>query len=197
MILARLKESTRSQHEALESVVDVMTKTFSIADYKDLLTRFYRFYSAVEPKLPVEGLRAAGFDPEPRRKTPLLERDLEDLGILAGVKGLGAWLGAPRTENVAEAFGSIYVMEGATLGGQIITRHLKEHLGLTPEQGGAFFNSYGPNVGRMWKEFGAAVTAYSEKHPEDDETIVNSARETFDSFRNCFEQPAIAGAALV
>ncbi len=76
MILAKLKEATRDQHEALENVVDVMNKTFSIDDYKELITKFYRFYSAIEPKLPAAELNAAGFDIEPRRKTPLLERDL-------------------------------------------------------------------------------------------------------------------------
>jgi heme oxygenase len=64
---------------------------------------------------------------------------------------------------------------------------LKEHLGLTPENGGAFFNSYGKEVGPMWKAFGAAVTAFSEGSPESDDAIVESAKKTFDSFRQCFE----------
>jgi heme oxygenase (biliverdin-IX-beta and delta-forming) len=186
MILARLKESTRDQHEALEGVVDVMNQTFSIADYRELLSKFYRFYSAIEPCLPVAGLKGNGFDIEPRRKTPLLERDLTELGVLADVRALPAWSDVPDTESVPAAFGAIYVMEGATLGGQVISRHLKEQLGLTPENGGAFFNSYGREVGPMWKAFGAAVTAFADKHPETSDTIVDSARQTFDCFRRCF-----------
>lgn len=187
MILAKLKESTRDQHEALESVVDVMNRTFSLDDYKGLLTKFYRFYSSLEPNLPTGELLEAGFDTSPRKKVPLLERDLNALGVLDKVKHLPAGSGAPAVGSVPEAWGSIYVMEGATLGGQVITRHLKEHLGVTPEKGGAFFNSYGKEVGPMWKAFGAAVTAYSEKNPEADEAIVESAKRTFDSFRECFE----------
>ncbi len=192
MILAKLKESTRDQHEALESVVDVMSMAFSVGDYRELLGKFYRFYSAMEPRLPVEGLREAGFEIEGRRKMPLLERDLEALGALDSLRGLPMWDGVPDTKSVAAAFGSVYVMEGATLGGQVITRHLREHLGITPENGGAFFNSYGKETGPMWKAFGAVITAYSEKHPEEDETIVHAARETFDSFRLCFQQPLAA-----
>jgi heme oxygenase len=94
----------------------------------------------------------------------------------------------PTLDTAAKAFGSIYVMEGATLGGQIITRHVKEHLDLTPENGGAFFNSYGPMVGPMWKGFGTAITAFAEKADADDE-IVDSAKETFDAFRESFVQP--------
>lgn len=194
MIMEKLKQSTREQHEALESVVDVMSKTFTLDDYKSLLTKFYRFYSAVEPKLPVDGLLQAGFDIAPRRKTPLLERDLAALGILDQVRAVPAWQGVPAIDGVAAAFGGIYVIEGATLGGQLIKRQLKESLDVTEENGGAFFNSYGADVGRMWKEFRDVMTAYSEKNPDDDEAVVNSARETFDSFRRCFEQPVVAGA---
>lgn len=195
MIMAKLKESTRSQHEALESVVDVMNRTLSLDDYRELLIKFYRFYQAVEPRLPTEELLKAGFDTAPRLKSSLLKRDLEHLGVK--LSPAAAWTHVPQTRNAAEAFGAIYVMEGATLGGQVIMRHLKQHLGLTPEQGGAFFNSYGREVGPMWKAFGAAVTEYSEKHPETDDVIVRSAGDTFDSFRKCFEQPLHAEAATL
>ena len=196
MILVKLKESTRSRHDALESVVDVMNRMFTLDDYGELLGKFYRFYSVVEPKLPVDGLREAGFDAETRRKTPLLERDLGNLGTLDSIKSCVPWTNTPKTDSVAEAFGSVYVMEGATLGGQVISRHLKQHLGITPDNGGAFFNSYGPDVGKMWKEFGAIVTAWSERHPEEDEAIVNSAMATFDCFRSCFEEPLAARSVL-
>jgi heme oxygenase len=165
-----------------------MNRTFTLDDYKGLLAKFHCFYSAIEPTLPVEDLKANGFDVEPRRKTPLLERDLSTLGINSnGSK----WDRIPNLDTTAKAFGSIYVMEGATLGGQVITRQLKEHLGLTPESGGAFFYSYGPNVGPMWKEFGSIITAFAEKE-NDDDAIVDSAKATFDSFRLCFADEAAA-----
>jgi heme oxygenase len=188
MILQKLKEETRAQHEGLETVVDVMNKMFTLEDYKTLLGKFYRFYAAVEPKLPIGELKEAGFDYEPRLKLPSLEADLKYLGVLEEVKATGDFEQCPDTSSVSKAFGSMYVIEGSTLGGQVITRHLKEHLDLTPEAGGAFFNSYGPMVGPMWKEFGAAITAYSEANSGEDETIVQSARDTFDSFNAAFTE---------
>ncbi|MGQ0540752.1 MAG: biliverdin-producing heme oxygenase [Blastocatellia bacterium] len=187
MILAKLKEATREQHEALENVVDVMNRTFSLEDYKQLIAKFYRFYSAIEPTLPAEELRQAGFDVEARRKTPLLEQDLQHLGEMEYSEQNLPFTSIPILNTAAKAFGSIYVMEGATLGGQVIMRQLEAHLGITPENGGAFFNSYGANVGPMWKEFGATITAFADG-VEEDETIVNSAKETFDSFRRCFSE---------
>lgn len=189
MILAKLKEATRAQHENLENTVNVMDNLFSPDDYKVLLTKFYRFYAAIEPKVAENDLQSAGFDFAERRKLPLLEKDLKSLGIFENVRSsVSLWADLPALDSTAAAFGSIYVMEGATLGGQVIMRHLKQHLDISPENGGAFFNSYGTNVGPMWKSFGASVTAFAEKN-QDDETIVNAARETFDSFAKCFAAP--------
>ncbi len=188
MILKKLKEATKEQHEALESVVDVMNRMFTKEDYGNLLTKFYRFYTAMEAELPAAELKAEGFDIEERRKLPLLERDLTSLGLLeearsaANVKPV-----IPTLDTAAKAFGAVYVMEGATLGGQVITRHLRDHLGISVEEGGAFFNSYGHMVGPMWKAFGEAVTDFAEKN-NDDDAIVETAKQTFDCFRKSFEE---------
>lgn len=187
MILAKLKETTRPQHEGLENTVDVMNRMFSIEDYKTLLLKFYRFYSTVEPALAKFDLSASGYDLEARRKLPRLEKDLENLGILDRARQTAPWKGSPQLDTIGKAFGSLYVFEGATLGGQIITRHLKEQLGLNPENGGAFFRSYGERTGEMWKEFGRIITEFAEKY-QNDEEIINGAVETFDGFAECFRQ---------
>jgi Heme oxygenase len=184
MILAKLKAETKDQHEALESVVDVMDSTFTLDDYRRLITKFYLFYSAIEPSLPAEQLKENGFDIEPRRKVPSLENDLRSLGVDPQVSVTAE---IPVFDNVAKAYGAVYVLEGATLGGQIISRHLSSALGITSETGASFFSSYGPNVGPMWKEFGAAITAYAEANGSEDD-IVAGARETFDAFRRFFER---------
>ena len=75
----------------------------------------------------------------------------------------------------------MYVLEGSTLGGAIIARHVERELGLQVDTGCAFFRSYGRNVGRMWKEFGARLLAVSG--PETDEIIIASANRTFEGLR--------------
>jgi heme oxygenase len=45
------------------------------------------------------------------------------------------------------------VLEGATLGGQIIAKVLQERLGLTNQYGARYFNGYGPNTMKMWVAF--------------------------------------------
>lgn len=184
MILQKLKTETKIQHEELERVVNIMDQMFNMDDYRSLLGRFYRYYRSFEKKLPVARLKAVGFDYEPRHKLPALASDLENLGVADHSNIYHAFDAVPDISTESKAFGSLYVVEGSTLGGQVITRHLKQHLDITSENGGAFFNSYGPNVGPMWKQFGESVTKFSEDRDSDDE-IIQSARDTFESFRIC------------
>ncbi|MBK8303424.1 MAG: biliverdin-producing heme oxygenase [Chloracidobacterium sp.] len=71
MILGKLKEATREQHENLENVVGVMDKLFKREEYERLLTKFYKFYSSIEPRVGQNDMQAEGFDFEagvrPRR----------------------------------------------------------------------------------------------------------------------------------
>ena len=83
-----------------------------------------------------------------------------------------------RLDSIQRVLGCLYVIEGATLGGQVITRHLEKNLGITPESGGAFFAGYGAETGARWKEFCALLTAAAERVSGEDE-IVASANDTF------------------
>lgn len=186
--MQKLKEATREQHENLEKTVNVMYQMFSIEDYKVLLCKFYRFYSAVETKLAELDLKKYGYDLSERLKTPKLEQDLASFGILEEAKKLTIYKGLPSLNSLEEAFGALYVIEGATLGGQIINRHLKKVLNISIENGGSFFSGYGEKTGEMWKEFIQITTQFSESKNAD-EAIINSAKETFDSFRDCFLEP--------
>ena len=84
----------------------------------------------------------------------------------------------PRLETIPEALGCLYVLEGATLGGKIITEHLKKVLPLDESRGCSFFNSYGDDVGRMWSSFLGILRRHCEKHGDAD-VVVQSACQTF------------------
>jgi len=176
MILQRLKAETRQQHEEVEAAVDVMNQMFNLEDYRRLITRFWSFYAAYEPNLPVESLRAAGFDYQKREKLSSLEADAKVLGIDPIAYGLEP----PDLSTVAKAFGSLYVIEGSTLGGQVISRHLEQHLGLNGLNGGRFYAGYGHETGPMWRAFGESITQFADGKELDDE-IIGSAKATFAS----------------
>jgi heme oxygenase len=183
MILQKLKESTRQQHEDVEEAVDVMGNMFNLDDYKRLISKFWAFYAAYEPVLPYAELKEAGFDYDERRKLRWLEADAKvlELGEVEEFDGI------PDVSSLPKAFGSLYVIEGSTLGGAVISRHLNQHLGLTPENGGSFYASYGQQVGPMWKQFGEAVTAFAGDGANDEE-IIQSAIDTFRCIQACMRR---------
>lgn len=83
-----------------------------------------------------------------RSRRPFLARDLLALDLAPPVRPVQL---APVTSE-AGAWGSLYVIEGSALGGQVITRALATH-GLRPEAGAAYFHGWGASTGAMWREF--------------------------------------------
>ena len=54
--------------------------------------------------------------------------------------------------STAQALGAFYVVEGSMLGGQTISRELRNRFSLTPENGASFFASSGIDVKARWTE---------------------------------------------
>lgn len=182
MILERLREYTAAQHSAMERKWPVLQPQFSLAAYRGLLRRLYGFYEPLERQLVHRRWEPAAFDYAVRLKTPWLAEDLAALGDDAqALQALPRCGTLPPVQGWAEVLGSLYVIEGATLGGQIISRHLAARFGLQPHTGAAFFHSYGPATGPRWQEFGAFLVQASAGTGADGTEILTSARRTFQS----------------
>ena len=180
-ILARLKARTAHQHQQTEDGVDVMSDDFSREDYRRLLVRFYAFYKSYEAKMR-DALREnpIDLDYEERLNTLKLEADLVNLGMTENeISEVKAFDVLPALDSKEEIFGSLYVIEGSTLGGQYISRHLKEKFGLDETNGVAFFSGYGKDTGKMWNAFRESITAFAETTSEH-EAIIKSANATFE-----------------
>lgn len=180
MILQRLKHDTRELHAQIEQRVDLPVRLRSWEGYREVLAQFYGYYAPVEAALKgVTGLDRVIGDLSVRWKAGQLVADLQVLGVApSAIASLPHCVDFPHPSGLDHAFGCLYVLEGATLGGQIITRQITGDLGVTPTQGAAFFAGYGPATGPMWRSFGAAVMAYATT-PEREATIVAAAQATF------------------
>ena len=143
-----------------------------------MLEQFHGFFWPVEARLrAVEGWGEHGVDIAARCRAALLEADLRTLGVET-TESLPACWELPDLADLASGFGCLYVLEGSTLGGQYISRHIRTTLGVTPETGGRFFHGYGERTGAMWRQFGEAVTAYAVE-PETKDRVVAAAVATF------------------
>ena len=175
-LLERLKIETRPAHDRIEAAIDLDRRIASRDTYRDLLIRFHGFHTAWENDAADVAHDRAFF--RTRCKTQLLARDLATLGLdpdeIEALPQCRPLMPLPAPEAV---LGSMYVVEGSTLGGTIIAREVERKLGLTVESGCAYFRSYGRETAAMWKSFGAVLLEASS--PKSDDIIVASAQTTF------------------
>jgi heme oxygenase (biliverdin-IX-beta and delta-forming) len=186
-IMLRLKEETALYHAQLEAnprSQAMLSAAVTRDTYRSLLCDFYGFYRPLETQLEQVDWASLEFNYAARHKLPAMEADLRFLGLNAvDLLNIPECSDSPAITTLGQAVGTLYVLEGATLGGQIISRHLKAKLGLDAEHGASFFCSYGENVSLMWREYMSLATRYAESAHAEDEMIV-AAIATFASFHD-------------
>lgn len=181
-VLARLKTDTRAEHEAIEQTLALMGSKLTTRTYRRRLEQFYGFYRPLEDGLAaIGGWSARDIDLSARGKVHLLT---DDLAALEGPDPslLPICSRLPRLLDAVDGFGCLYVLEGATLGGQILSRHLRDTLGITPDTGGRFFHGYGERTADQWRSFRRALGAFVDAHAAEDQ-MVSAAADTFRTLR--------------
>jgi heme oxygenase len=183
-LFERLKAGTQQDHREIEALIDPMSNFASLDAYKAHLIKTWGIYQPLEAGLAALDWTAVGIDLVAREKTPLLDEDMRFLGI-SHVQPDDNKPTLDRA-NLDFALGCLYVLEGATLGGQVISTYLAK-LGIGPENGGRFFNGYGKRTGEMWKSFQATATDYCVTEAQMAEAV-SGAKSTFRIFRDAMSQ---------
>lgn len=144
--LPALRAATRAHHDRLDRLLD-LRRLGDRRRYGRVLQGMDGFLADWEAHV-ATALPAAWHGWLHRRsRRHFLRQDLRALGI-ASTAPHGPM---PGLGSAAAAWGSVYVIEGSALGGQVITRTLAD-AGLTPERGAAYFHGWGADTGRMWHD---------------------------------------------
>ena len=191
-----LRQATRPQHEKLHEVVSLDEMTQDRNSYAEMLQRYL---AAVQPseaearsylaKLPSE----IGLDWNKRlQKSHWLTADLSELGgrVSADSSSCGGdqvviasdgpeELGDP--ELLGRFLGTVYVMEGMTLGADRMVGVIAERLSVSSDSGARFFSGYGRENATMWKQF----RAWGAEQDVDVDLAAETAREIFGRFERC------------
>lgn len=180
-ILERLREETAAQHEQIEQnpyAKAAFDQTLTIDQYRSYLAKFYGFIKPAEKKFMAEDdVNDMGLDMSIRMKSKHLEEDLMHLDMTQDeINQLPLCSRLPELGTPAQIWGYLYVMEGSTLGGQIITKQLMKFLPVSPESGIRYFHAYGQETKPRWTEFREALLSSGLK---DSDEIIDSAKETF------------------
>jgi heme oxygenase len=174
-LAARLRAETSDVHQQLEDSLDLLGGTLDRCRLITLLERFYGFHALLEPGLErhIDSTLLSG-----RPKLHLIEKDLVALGVTHDtIERLPLCdTAAELAADACSAMGALYVMEGSTLGGKIITRALRQTQAW-PAAGLHYFDPYASRMGIMWNEYRAHLATMSS--PGGDTRIIAGARSTF------------------
>jgi heme oxygenase (biliverdin-IX-beta and delta-forming) len=176
-VLRMLRRGTATEHEDVERMLGLLDPALDRSRLIEVLTRLHGFWLAAETGIdewsrhcPAD---AAAVTWPRRRRADLFAADLLALGA-------GPATTVPGLTDVGgtdAALGRMYVLEGSTLGGTFIDRHLS---GL-PQLAGVrlrSFSPYGGETGAMWRAF-RRTTRDRVAAGGDADTMVASARDTF------------------
>lgn len=157
MLHQTLKQETQQQHNQLEQLMfvgQIMDGTLTFNEYKKILTTNYLTHAHIEEALYTKlspHLREK-LNIEDRIKLPALLQDLEEAKItIPQTEPDTSFL---DTQTDAAILGSMYVMEGATLGGNVIVKRLKTNPNLAPYNlNFYYYQVYGDKLVENWKLF--------------------------------------------
>jgi heme oxygenase len=180
-LMVRVKGETREQHQQLESILPIARENFTLAEYQFVLEKFFGIYTPFEASISEFAALPETLQWERRKKTPTLENDLADLGMAQESIMALPMARVASMSNLPEILGTMYVLEGATLGGQFISRAVGQRFGFDQRKGCRFFSSYGSEVGSMWRCFGEVVRQQMN-NSDDADRFVAYATLTFSAF---------------
>ena len=153
-----LRESTRPSHRAIDHhplLAPLVQPTLSLAHYQHVLTVMNWLHLPLRDRLTqamAEFMPCNAFLPSDR--PGWLANDLEWFGmpITSAPERIAACL-TLRFTSPHSLVGALYVLEGSTLGGQVITRQLAQSIQVYPGEGASFFHGHGSGTYVRWNAF--------------------------------------------
>ena len=179
-LLERLRSHTRAAHTRLENLPvsrSIMDPALDVLQYARYLKLMYAVHADAEQH--IYPLLAPLFpDMEQRMKTHKIARDLvfleqempEDTQLPLSLQGV-----AP---SGAFALGMMYVVEGSSLGGRVILKHITKVLPLTETRGASYFSGYGTATAAMWNAFLKTLETFPNG-AGDEADIIAGAEQAF------------------
>jgi heme oxygenase len=189
LVLQELREVTGDKHRALERRLPFNLPVLDRVLYRRLIEAYYGFYAGLEQQLDELGALDADNGAD-RHKIPALTRDLRALGLSSSmIAGLARCQELPPINNRSQLLGVMYVIEGATLGGQVLRRIVSEKLSIDADNGGAFLDVYDGATGPLWKAFLGMLSQVVD--PVERALVTHSALATFSCFERWLERSEV------
>lgn len=159
LLWTQLRESTRDAHAQAEASLAPLVQPDSLAQYVTLLRVLWGFQAPLERWLGRQDLPPA-VDWPARQRLGALAADLGDLGVAGPAPPEAAAL--PATAGPGAVWGTLYVTEGARLGGRVLRRNIQSRLGPVPAR---FLDGHGDRTQPLWRDLGRLADLYVDGEP--------------------------------
>ena len=175
-LLQALRDATTAQHRAVEALLPASWSALGREGYRAYLARLAGFHLPVETSVfaahdwDALGLPQAAARP----RASLLRADLAALGVDAG--SLPYLTALPALQAPGRALGALYVLEGSTLGGQVLARDVARGAAGVPT---AFLQGAGDATGPRWSSFCRFAEELAAGAPSIAPQAVAAAQQTF------------------
>ena len=160
----RLKTETRPEHEELETRMAILSPELSKERYFEILKSFRSLHALIEKTLAGDSSELAKDYLAHRSKLALLDEDLAG-ATAPSISVPLAWM-----SDSDKLLGALYVIEGSTLGGQVVSKGLRA---LHPEIPVSYFSGYRTETGKMWQSF---ISRFSHVPLYKHDAVVSGAR---------------------
>lgn len=179
--LMQLRSKTANSHQLIEQnnvSQALMSQNVTTIQYAQYLSKMYSFVYGFEKIVFPLLQHYKMLQLDDRRKSHLIEADLALLNYNGVQHYENDELFSTHYQTAAAALGGMYVLEGSTLGGQIISRHLSKILGNAVDGKTTYLTAYTGQTGSMWKNFLKLLCAEGDRNGVQEE-IIASAVNTF------------------
>ncbi|WP_205082726.1 biliverdin-producing heme oxygenase [Paracraurococcus ruber] len=183
---ARLRAETQDLHDRIETnprFARLMAPDLGLAEYRGLVAALLGHHAAAEAAVALAGgLLPRALDLDRRlTRSRLLAEDLRALGLAEDAIAALPRCPGYSLRSAEAAWGTLYVLEGSALGGQLIARHLAAVLGLSPAHGCAGMVPHGGETGLLWRGFKQLLDDAARADALDPAAVVAAARHAFDT----------------
>jgi heme oxygenase (biliverdin-IX-beta and delta-forming) len=188
--LQQLRSKTANSHLLIEQnsvSKSLMSQSVTTTQYADYLKSMYGFVYGFEKRVFPLLKHHELLQIEGRRKAHFIQNDLALLNHTAAQPYINDELFSTHYQTALAALGGMYVLEGSTLGGQIINKHLSKILGDSVAGKTTYLTAYAGQTGSMWKIFLQLLCEAGAITDNEDE-IIDSAVNTFALLNNCLSQ---------
>jgi len=188
--LQRLRSKTANSHQLIEqnnASQLLISKGVTIVQYAHYLKSLYGFVYGFEKMVFPILKHHPLLQINDRKKAHFIQADLAMLNQTAAQPDVSDVLFSTHYQTAAAALGGMYVLEGSTLGGQMISKHLSTVLGNAVAGKTTYLSAYASQTGTMWKSFLQLLCEAGASNSNEDE-IIESAVNTFSLLNNCLSE---------